>query len=178
MSELVQLFAAEYPIWHMVLRGTVVFWFLLIVFRFVLRRDIGSMGMADLLFVVLVADASSNAMQGEYRSIGDGLVLLATLIFWNYALDWLSFRFAPVARFLEPRPEVLVRHGRVDRKALQRERITLEELQAKLREEGIESLDEVRVALLEGDGKLSVSKVKGRDRQPRPPDSGRLPPGA
>jgi uncharacterized membrane protein YcaP (DUF421 family) len=49
----------------MALRGTVVYWFLLLVFRFVLRRDIGSMGVADLLFAVLVADASSNAMQGE-----------------------------------------------------------------------------------------------------------------
>ncbi len=48
------------------------------------------MGVADLLFVVLVADASSNAMQGEYKSIGDGLVLLSTLIAWNFGLDWLS----------------------------------------------------------------------------------------
>ena len=62
MSELADLFAREFPIWHMVARGTVVYWFLLLVFRFVLRRDVGSMGVAHLLFVVLVADAASNAM--------------------------------------------------------------------------------------------------------------------
>lgn len=169
MEELVHVFSRDYPAWQMVLRGTVVYWALLVVFRFVLRRDIGSMGMADLLFVVLVADASSNAMQGEYSSIGDGFVLLGTLVFWNFALDWLSYRFAPVARFLEPRPEVLVRHGRPNRKALRREMITMEELEAKLREEGIESLSEVRVARLESDGKLSVLRNGRQDREPRAP---------
>lgn len=121
----------------MIVRGSVVYWLLFLVFRFVLRRDVGSMGVADLLFVVLVADAASNAMQGEYRSINDGLVLLSTLVGWNFALDWLSFRSPAIARFLEPLPEVLVRHGRVNREALKREMITMEELEAKLREEGV-----------------------------------------
>ncbi|MEJ8852294.1 DUF421 domain-containing protein [Variovorax rhizosphaerae] len=162
MTELADLFAREFPVWHMVVRGTVVYWFLLLVFRFVLRRDVGSMGVADLLFVVLVADAASNAMQGEYKSINDGLVLLTTLIAWNFGLDWLSFRFAWIAKFLEPQPEVLVRHGRVNRKAMKREMITMEELEGKLREGGVESLADVRIARLESDGKLSVFTIDGR----------------
>jgi uncharacterized membrane protein YcaP (DUF421 family) len=162
MSELAELFAREFPIWHMVVRGTVVYFFLLLVFRFLLRRDVGSMGVADLLFVVLVADAASNAMQGEYRSINDGLVLLSTLVGWNFFLDWLSYRAPVVARFLEPIPEILVRHGRVNRKAMKREMITMEELESKLREEGVEDLAEVRIARLETDGRLSVFKANGR----------------
>ena len=171
MSELVEVFAREFPVWHMVVRGTAVYWFLLLVFRFVLRRDVGSMGVADLLFVVLVADAASNAMQGEYKSINDGLVLLSTLIAWNFGLDWLSYRFAPVARFLEPQPEVLVRHGRVSRKAMKREMITMAELEGKLREAGVETLAEVRIARLEGDGKLSVFKIAQAERQPKSPEA-------
>ena len=159
VTDLTELFAREFPIWHMVVRGTVVYWFLLLIFRFVLRRDVGSMGVADLLFVVLVADAASNAMQGEYKSVNDGLVLLSTLIAWNFGLDWLSYRSPTIARFLEAQPEVLVRHGRANRKAMKREMITLEELEAKLREEGVESLSEVRIARLETDGKLSVFKT-------------------
>ena len=160
MNDLIDLFAREFPVWHMVLRGTVVYWFLLLVFRFVLRRDVGAMGVADLLFVVLVADAASNAMQGEYKSINDGLVLLSTLIAWNFALDWLSFRFKGVAKFLEPQPEVLIRHGRINRKAMKREMITMEELDGKLREQGVEHLPDVRMARLETDGELSVCKYK------------------
>ena len=163
MSDLLELFGREFPVWHMVVRGTVVYWFLLLVFRFVLRRDVGSLGVADLLFVVLVADAASNAMQGEYKSIGDGLVLVGTLVVWNFGLDWLSYRYEPVARFLEPRPEVLVRHGRINRKALKREMITVEELQGKLREAGVGALEEVRIARMEQDGQLSVFR---RDEHP------------
>lgn len=162
MNDWLELFGRDYPVWHMVLRGTVVYWFLLLVFRFVLRRDVGSLGVADLLFVVLVADAASNAMQGEYKSIGDGLVLISTLVAWNFGLDWLSYHYGPVARFLEPRPEVLVRHGRINRKALKREMITAEELRAKLREAGIEDFSEVRIARLEHDGQLSVSRRADR----------------
>jgi uncharacterized membrane protein YcaP (DUF421 family) len=176
MSDLLDLFAREFPIWHMVVRGTVVYWFLLLVFRFVLRRDVGSMGVADLLFVVLVADAASNAMQGEYRSINDGLVVLSTLIAWNFTLDWLSFRFPTFAKLLEPGPEVLVRHGRVNRWALRREMITMEELASKLREEGVESLADVRMARLESDGKLSVFTKSG-SAKPGPDDAGGGPPG-
>ena len=172
MNELLELFAREFPIWQMVLRGTVVYWFLLIVFRFVLRRDVGSMGVADLLFVVLVADAASNAMQGEYKSINDGLVLLSTLIAWNFGLDWLSYRFATIAKLLEPHPEVLVRHGRVNRRAMKREMITLEELEGKLREEGVATLAEVRIARLESDGKLSVFKIQEKKTNPLAPDKG------
>jgi len=170
-----ELFAPEFPFWHMVVRGTVTYWFLLLVFRFVLRRDVGSLGVADLLFVVLVADAASNAMQGEYKSIGDGLVLLSTLIAWNFGLHWLSYRVAWVARFLEPRPEVLVRHGRINRKAMKREMITREELDGKLREAGVEKLAQVRMARLESDGKLSVFTVDGRKPGSGDEDSG--PPG-
>lgn len=176
MSELADLFAREFPIWHMVVRGTVVYWFLLLVFRFVLRRDVGSMGVADLLFVVLVADAASNAMQGEYTSITDGLVLLSTLIGWNFALDWLSYRSPRVAKFLEPQPEVLVRHGRVNRKAMKREMVTQDELEGKLREAGVDDLAEVRIARLEADGQLSVFKVGSAARQPKAPRENDPPP--
>lgn len=47
MSDWLELFGRDYPVWHMVLRGTAVYWFLLLVFRFVLRRDVGSLGVAD-----------------------------------------------------------------------------------------------------------------------------------
>ncbi|MCY1224784.1 hypothetical protein D9M72_369570 [compost metagenome] len=160
MDAVLELFRLEQPPWQMVLRGTAIYWFLLVVFRFLLRRDVGSLGVADLLFVVLIADASSNAMQGDYKTIGDGLVLILTLVTWNYLLDWASYHSPGVWRFLAPRPEPLVRHGQIVHRTLRRELITKEELMAKLREKGIADLSEVRVARLEGDGELSVLTYK------------------
>jgi uncharacterized membrane protein YcaP (DUF421 family) len=169
MAELLDLFRLQHPIWEMVLRGTVIYIGLLLVFRFLLHRDVGSMSVADLLFVVLVADASSNAMQGDYRGIGDGLVLIGTMIAWNYALDWLAFRSAAVARLLEGPPEVLVRHGRLNRRAMKRELITEDELLGKLRQQGVEHLADVRIAQLESDGNLSVFRRNGQSRDHVPP---------
>ncbi|WP_256856641.1 DUF421 domain-containing protein [Variovorax sp. KK3] len=152
----------EKPVWEMVLRGTAVYWSLFIVFRFVLRRDVGAMSVADLLFVVLVADAASNAMQGDYKTVGDGFVLLATLAGWNYLMDWLGYRVPAVARFMEPPAEVVVRHGRPNRRVLAREMMTMDELRGKLREQGVESIGEVRIARLESDGTLSVFTRDGK----------------
>lgn len=160
MDSLSELFRMEMPAWHMVLRGTVVYWFLLLVFRFLLRRDVGSLGVADLLFVVLIADASSNAMQGEYKTITDGLVLIVTLVGWNYLLDWASYHSPAVSRLIEPPAEPLVKHGRILHRTLRRQLITVDELMSKLREKGIAELSEVRLAMLESDGELSVRKYK------------------
>jgi uncharacterized membrane protein YcaP (DUF421 family) len=178
MTDLGRLFALEMPVWEMMLRGSAVYWFLFVLFRFVLRRDIGSMGVADLLFVVLVADASSNAMQGDYKTIGDGLVLLGTLAGWNYLMDWLGFRFERVSRFLEPPPEAVIKHGKLMHKVLKREMITVDELMGKLREQGVESIGEVRVARMESDGTLSVFTYGPRpERRHAPAKHSEAPPG-
>lgn len=144
---------------ELVLRGSLVYGFLFVMFRFVLRRDAGSMGIADILLVVLIADASQNAMSGEYRTVPDGLVLVGTLVGWNWLLDWASWRFAAVRRFVEPPPVVLVRRGRLVGAALRREQITVPELMAHLREHGIDKLGQVHVARMEPDGSISVIRT-------------------
>ncbi|MGJ7491411.1 YetF domain-containing protein [Variovorax sp. ZT4R33] len=80
-----------------------------------------------------------------------------------------------IAHFLEPQPEVRIRHGRINRKAMKREMIAVEELEAKLREQGIDSITDVCVARLESDGKLSVKQRAERpesenSKEPKAPD--------
>jgi uncharacterized membrane protein YcaP (DUF421 family) len=146
------------PAWELILRGSAMYWFLFLIFRVVLRRDVGSVGVADVLFVVLVADASQNAMTGGYVSVAEGAVLVATLIGWNLLLDWLAFRFAWAYRLVEPQPLLLIRRGRVQHKHLRAEMITLAELRGQLRQHGVESFDEVKAAWFESDGQISVIK--------------------
>ncbi len=150
------LFGLSMPVFELVLRGSAVYWFLFVVFRFVIRRDVGSVGLADVLIIVLVADASQNAMAGEYTTITEGLILISTLIGWNILLDWLAFRFQWIRRFAEPSTMLLVRNGRLLLRNMRREFITEEELWAKLRQEGIEHLSQVKAAYLEPDGNFSV----------------------
>jgi uncharacterized membrane protein YcaP (DUF421 family) len=149
------------PAWELILRGSALYWFLFLIFRVVLRRDVGAVGIADVLFVVLVADASQNAMTGGYTSVAEGAVLVATLIGWNLLLDWTAYRFPWAYRMVEPRPLLLIRRGRVQHKHLRAEMITLAELRGHLRQHGVESFAEVKAAWFESDGQISVIKRDG-----------------
>ncbi len=148
-------------------RGTALYWFLFLVFRFVLRRDVGGIGVADVLLVVLIADASQNAMTGGYSSVAEGCVLVATLVSWNYLFDWGAFHSRRFARFVEPQPLPLIRAGRILHRNLRAEFITPAELRSHLRQNGVDSESDVRLACMESDGNLSVMKY-GDDKDPRP----------
>src|SRR4051812_14078039 len=89
---------------ELVVRGTLVYFFLFCLFRFVVHRDVGGLGVSDLLLLVIIADASQNAMAGEYSSVSDGFVLISTLVGWSLALNFLSFRFRAFRRFVIPPP--------------------------------------------------------------------------
>ncbi|MDB5798792.1 MAG: hypothetical protein JWP36_2694 [Paucimonas sp.] len=153
-----EIFASSVPAAELVLRGTLMYWFLFIIFRFVVRRDVGSVGIADVLLLVIVADASQNAMAGEYTSLSDGVVLVSTLIAWNVIFDWLSFRSPAFRKFAIATSLHLVRDGIILKRNMRREFITDDELWQQLRKEGIESLDEVKDVFLEANGDFSVIK--------------------
>jgi len=153
-----ELFGLSIPALELIIRGTAVYWFLFLLFRFVLRREIGSIGLTDVLFVVVVADAAQNGMAGEYKSITDAFILIATISAWNLLVDWLNMKFPSVRNVLEARPLMLVSNGRILSHNLRKELLTEEELLAKLREEGIENIQAVKFACMESDGKVSVIK--------------------
>jgi uncharacterized membrane protein YcaP (DUF421 family) len=154
---------------ELVLRGTAVYWFLFLLFRFVLRRDVGSIAIADVLLLVLIADASQNAMAGGYTSVSEGAILVATIGGWNYLLDWVAFRFPAVRKVLEAPSLVLVRNGQLQRANMRREMVTLDELKAKLREHGLEGFEEVKVARMESDGEITVIKRESAASKRRSP---------
>jgi uncharacterized membrane protein YcaP (DUF421 family) len=126
--------------------------------RLVLRRQAGSVGMTDILLLVLLADAAQNAMAASYQSLPDGLVLVSTLILWNFILEWLGFHFSVVERFIHPKPLILIKNGRMIAKNMRKELITRDDLMTRLREDGIERISDVKRACLEGNGKISIVK--------------------
>ena len=150
------IFAPDTPFLEIIVRGTVMYLSLFLLLRIVLKRQTGTLGMTDLLLITLLADASQNAMAGEYRSLPDGIVLVGTIIFWNYAFDWLSFKSEWFERLIEPAPLPLVKRGRLLRQNMRRELINEAELLGKLREQGIEDVSKVKLANIESDGQISV----------------------
>lgn len=130
-----------------------------------LHRDVGAVGIADLLILVIIADASQNAMASGYESVADGIVLITTLVAWNYLLDYLSFRFKWFQSFVEPGALRLIDNGVRLKRNMRRDYVTDEELDAMLREHGVESADDVKAAYMESDGSLSVILKRKADRR-------------
>lgn len=150
------IFLPDTPLLEIILRGSVTYMTLFTLLRIVLKRQTGSLSMTDLLLITLIADASQNAMAGEYKSIPDGVLLVATIIFWSYALDWLSFKIPWFSHLIEPSPLLLINDGKMMRRNMRQELVTEDELMSQLREQGVDDLKKVKEAYLESDGHFSV----------------------
>jgi uncharacterized membrane protein YcaP (DUF421 family) len=95
-------------------------------------------------------------MIGSATSAIDGMVLIGTLVFWSYMLDFMSFQFPVMQRFTSAPRLCLVRDGKLLRRNMRREFITDEELNAKIRQEGVEDIATVKRMYLEADGEMSL----------------------
>ncbi|BAT61883.1 hypothetical protein GJW-30_1_04445 [Variibacter gotjawalensis] len=154
-----EIFIPSASIAEIMIRGTIMYLFLFLALRFVSSRQVGQLGISDVLVIVVIADASQNAFAGEYRSITEGVMLVLVIIFWNYIINFLSHR-VPGLRFLASAPAVpLISRGVLDRRNMRANLITLEELESHLRQHGVEKIADVKRAMLEGDGSISVVKA-------------------
>jgi uncharacterized membrane protein YcaP (DUF421 family) len=160
------IFLPDIPLLEIILRGSVMYIALFVLLRIILKRQTGSVGMTDLLLIVLIADASQNAMAGEYRSLPAGIVLVSTLIFWSYALDWLSFKYEWFNRLVEPPPLRLIEEGKLLRRNMRKELITEEELMSQLRVHGLDDFNKVKQAHMESDGRISIVPFEEKHQKP------------
>jgi uncharacterized membrane protein YcaP (DUF421 family) len=140
-----------------VMRGTIVYLVLFALLR-TTRRQSGEVGTTDILLIVLIADAVQNAMASNYHSITEGLGLALTVFFWSWFLDWLAFHVPTLRPLIIPGPRTVVKDGRVNRRNLRRELMTEVDLYSQLRLQGVEDINAVRHACVEGHGRLSVVK--------------------
>ena len=157
-----KLFVFTVSPFELIIRGSIVYLVIFVMMR-VLRREPGTVGIADLLMVVLIADASQNAMSSEYKSVLDGLVLIMTIVFWNYFIDWLTLRSRRVESFTYPDPMPLVRNGKMIIENMRKQFVTRKQLLSMLREHGVSELSKVKVANLEGSGNVSVIQKEDKE---------------
>ena len=144
------------PWWEFVLRGAIVFAFLMILLRFAGKRQIGQMTPFDLVLLLVLSNAVQNSMNGGDNSVTAGLILATTLVGINYAVAWIAFRSKTVERLLEGRPVILVHDGKVDQQALAESQMTQHDLEVSLRAAGYAGPHQVRFAVLETTGRVSV----------------------
>ncbi len=161
--DLAKLLELDVPPLEMFIRGTVMFWFILGLLRVAGRRDFGNIGLANILVLMLIADAAGNAMTGESQSLAGGIIVVTTIVLWTVLIDVVGFYFPSLQNFLSPKKVLLVRDGTVQRQGLKAEHLTMDELMTELRQHNVENLSEVKRAYMEADGQISVIT---RDRPP------------
>lgn len=163
------IFVPSASVLETIMRGSLVYLSLFILTRIVIKRRIGGISMTNVLVMVLLADAMQNSMANELKSVADGVILVSTILFWNYALDWLSFRSPFMEKLLRPVPLLLVEDGKVLRRNMREELVTMDELMNKLREQGLEDVQEVKQAHLEADGEISILRNDNQESE-NPPE--------
>ncbi|HLO67959.1 MAG TPA: YetF domain-containing protein [Holophaga sp.] len=149
------------PWWEFVLRALLVYGFLLGILRLTGKRQVSQMSPLDLVLLLVLSNAVQNSMNAGDNTVAAGFILVATLVALNAGLGWLTFKSKSVENLVEGKPLLLVHNGVVIPSALAEERVTRHELMAALRTVGLSSLDEVHVAVLESNGRISVIPRSG-----------------
>jgi uncharacterized membrane protein YcaP (DUF421 family) len=152
----VAIFQPSVGVLEVVVRGSIMYLALFAILRFIARRQSGRIGTADLLVIVLIADAAQNALGKDYQSVTEGIALVLTIVAWEYLLDWLSWRYPKLRGWLQAQPLKLVSGGHVLKENMRREMLSEEELQAALRHEGIADIRSVEDLYIEQSGQFSV----------------------
>jgi uncharacterized membrane protein YcaP (DUF421 family) len=146
----------------LVIRATVVFFFIYLVTRIIGRRELSTLEPFDLILLVVTGDLVQQGITQNDQSVTGALIVVATIGLLTVAVAWLSWRFRRLRLVLEGEPIVLVRDGEVIRRNVRRERLTVEEIEAEARQQQIPSLDDVAWAILETDGRISFLPASGR----------------
>jgi uncharacterized membrane protein YcaP (DUF421 family) len=139
----------------LVIRAAVVFMFVFLVTRIVGRRELSQLEPFDLILLVVVGDLIQQGVTQSDESVTGALIVISTIAMLSVALSWISFRFKPARLVTEGEPIVLLHDGRPIERNMRRERITLEDIQQEARQAQISSLEDLRWAILEDDGRIS-----------------------
>ena len=151
------------PWWQFVLRACVVYFVLLLLIRASGKRTMGQFTPFDMLLVVLLGNAVQNALLGQDASVAGGLLLAATLILLNWLVGFASARSKRLETIVEGSPVLLAREGQVYRAVLRRELISRADFDKALREAGCLDIGQIKLAVLETNGHITVVMQPQRD---------------
>jgi uncharacterized membrane protein YcaP (DUF421 family) len=153
------------PYIDIVIRSASVYFFMLIALRIFGKKELSQLNTADVILILLISNSVQNAMVGSNTSLYGGLAAAAVLFTINYILKKLLYKFPKFSDFMQEKPEVLIHNGKIDFKALSKLNITHDELKEAMREHGVEHFTDVKLAMLEIDGNISIISGEKNIRQ-------------
>lgn len=149
------------PLLELIVRPTIVYFFLLACLRLFARRQVSRFGLSDILILFLLATTVRHGLTGRYLGVGDALIVASTILLWDWLLNMLSYHSRVIRWLVRGRAILVVRAGEIVEDAAHRERLSRDDIMEKLREHGVAELSGVREAYVEPDGKFSVIRKGG-----------------
>lgn len=140
-----------------VLRSISVYFFMIIALRIFGKKELSQLNTADVILILLISNSVQNAMVGTDTTLWGGLAAATVLFFINFVLKKLMYKYKGFSDFMQEKPEILIHDGNLDFKSLSRLNITADELKEAMREHGLEYFKDVKLAMLEIDGNISIS---------------------
>ncbi|MBV8327572.1 YetF domain-containing protein [Chryseobacterium sp.] len=153
------------PILNVAVRSLCVYLFMVIGIRLFGKNQLSQLNAGDVVLLLLISNAVQNAMVGPDTSLQGGLVAALVLFVANFILKRLMFSNRSFAAFLEDEPVILIRDGIANQEALNRVKISRDELEEAIREHGIENIENVKLSVLEVDGNISVVSEDEKSKQ-------------
>ncbi len=150
------LFHLSAPWWQFVLRASAMYLLVMVLIRVSGKRAVGQFTPFDLVLLILIGNAVQNGINGGDNSMTGALIMATTLVALNYGVAWVTARNRRAEILVEGVPVVLARNGKLFKSVLLRELVSTSDFDEALRLNGVESLDEVQLALLETNGSISV----------------------
>ena len=150
------MWALSLPWWEFIVRGIIVYAFLLILIRITGKRQVGQLAPFDLVLLLVLSNAVQNAMNGGDNFVVGGLISAVTLVLLNYLIGMATYRSKAIEALIEGRPDVIIHNGTLYPSVMKRAKLTHHELNAELRQAGCSGINDVHTAVLENNGALSV----------------------
>jgi uncharacterized membrane protein YcaP (DUF421 family) len=151
-----------------VISTLIVYLFIITAIRFFGKREISQLSVIDLVFILLISNAVQNAMVGgDVTMLIGGLVAAATLFVINNFLGDLFYKSKTISNLLQGEPLMLIYEGKIIEEHMKKAKISMDELEASVREHGVEKISEVNLAVLERDGNISVLSHDFKQRTSR-----------
>jgi uncharacterized membrane protein YcaP (DUF421 family) len=144
------------PYIDIVIRSAAVYLFMVIALRIFGKKELSQLNTADVILILLISNSVQNAMVGNNTTLWGGLVAATILFAINFILKKLIYRYKKFSEFMLEKPEILIHNGTLDFKNLSKLNITSDELKEAMREHGVEYFKDVKLAMLEIDGNISV----------------------
>jgi uncharacterized membrane protein YcaP (DUF421 family) len=151
---------------ELVLRATAVYFFLWLVTRGVGKRELSELTAFELILMVVMGDLIQQGVTQEDLSITGAVLAVGTLSFWIIVFGYLTYRFKRVRPAFEGLPVVVVRDGQPLEQVMRIERLTLDDLKEEARDQGLSDLGQIRLGVMEPDGKFSFITREGDQHQP------------